>query len=368
MVGLDGDERIVLDRLRPRREADGTLYYDGATRDITERRRLEDELRLARGVAEQRARTDELTGTFNRRHFAEIVADALASDPAGCGLLLLDADHFKQVNDLHGHVVGDAVLVELVHRLEAELDPEDCLARWGGEEFAVLLRGVRSDEELDARAQRLRAAVALRPVVAAGVSVRLTVSIGATRSGGELPTLDALVEAADRYLYSAKGLGRNRVLLSEASLAEAGPSEPEAVGVARALALVSGVRRGALDVHASQVADLASQVAEQLGLPPALALRCRLGGWLHDVGKVAIPDSILVKPGPLDDDEWEVMRTHPVIGEEIVCGVEAVQRVRPRRSATTTSATTAPATPTASPGPRSRSRRASSPPRTRSAR
>src|SRR6185312_3892285 len=119
--------------------------------------------------------------------------------------LLLDADHFKQVNDLHGHVVGDAVLVELVHRLEAELDPEDCLARWGGEEFAV-------------RAQRLRAAVALRPVVAAGVSVRLTVSIGATRSGAELPTLDALVEAADRYLYSAKGLGRNRVLLSEVSL------------------------------------------------------------------------------------------------------------------------------------------------------
>ncbi len=324
MVGLDGEERIVLDRLRPRHEADGSLHYDGATRDITERRRLEDELRLARGVAEQRARTDELTGTCNRRHFAEIVADALTSDPAGCGLLLLDADHFKQVNDLHGHVVGDAVLVELVHRLEAELEPEDCLARWGGEEFAVLLRGIRSDEQLDARAQRLRAAVALRPVVAAGVRVRLTVSIGATRSGTELPTLDALVEAADRYLYSAKGLGRNRVLLSEVSRSEAGPSEPEAVGVARALALVSGVRRGALDVHASQVADLASRVAEQLGLPAALALRCRLGGWLHDVGKVAIPDSIMSKPGPLDDAEWEVMRTHPVIGEEIVCGVQAV--------------------------------------------
>ena len=117
VVGLDGAERIVLDHLRPRREPHGALLYDGVTRDITERRRLEDELRSARAEAERRARTDELTGAYNRRHFAEIVAEALADDPRGCGLLLLDADHFKQVNDLHGHVVGDAVLVELARRL-----------------------------------------------------------------------------------------------------------------------------------------------------------------------------------------------------------------------------------------------------------
>ena len=78
----------------------------------------EDELQRARGAAELRARTDELTGTFNRRHFAEIVAEALAEDPTGCALLMLDADHFKQVNDAHGHVVGDAVLVELARRLQ----------------------------------------------------------------------------------------------------------------------------------------------------------------------------------------------------------------------------------------------------------
>jgi GGDEF domain-containing protein/PAS domain-containing protein len=164
VIGLDGVERIVLDRLRPRREADGTLFYDGATRDISERRRLEDELRSARSAAELRARTDELTGAFNRRHFAEIVAEALAGEPHGCGLLLLDADHFKQVNDAHGHVVGDAVLVELARRLSADLGPDDCLARWGGEEFAVLLRGVSSDAELDRRgARRCRARHARRP-------------------------------------------------------------------------------------------------------------------------------------------------------------------------------------------------------------
>ncbi|HEX5620190.1 MAG TPA: diguanylate cyclase [Solirubrobacteraceae bacterium] len=326
LVGLDGAVRVLLDRLRPRREADGTLYYDGATRDITERRRLEDELRLARTAAERRARTDELTGVFNRRHFAEIVADTLAGEAAGSGLLLLDADHFKQVNDVYGHVVGDAVLVELARRLQTELGPEDCLARWGGEEFAVLLRGVASDAELDGRAQALRAAVEREPVVAAGASVRLTISVGATRSGGELSTLDALVEAADRCLYTAKRAGRNRVsLLAGAGAVAEVPEdlvEPEAVAVARALALVSG---GSLELHAEAVADIAGQVAARLGLPDTLVLRCRLGGWLHDVGKATIPERILAKPGPLDEAEWAVMRTHPVIGEEIVLGAGAVR-------------------------------------------
>jgi diguanylate cyclase (GGDEF)-like protein len=324
LVGLDGVERTMLDHLRPRREADGTLFYDGATRNITVRRRLEDELRLARGAAELLARTDELTSTHNRRHFSEIVRDALATDPARCGLLLLDADHFKQVNDKHGHVVGDAVLVDLVTRLKQELAPDDCLARWGGEEFAVLLRGVASDADLEHRAQQLRAGVALQPVVAGGVSVRLTISVGAARSGGELGTLDALVEAADGCLYAAKRQGRNRVALT-ADGADALGSEPEAVGVARTLALVSDLGRGSLQLHAEDVAGLAARTAQHLGLPEALVLRCELGGWLHDVGKAAIPERILNKPGPLDDEEWAVMQTHPVIGEGIVRNVDALR-------------------------------------------
>jgi diguanylate cyclase (GGDEF)-like protein len=211
VVGVDGAERIVLDQLRPRREPGGTLFYDGVTRDVTERRRLEDELRRARAEAEQRARTDELTGAYNRRHFAEIVAEALRADPRGCGLLLLDADHFKHVNDAHGHVVGDAALVELTRRLRAGLGASDCLARWGGEEFAVLLRDVHSDQELDRRAQRLRAAVSRIPIVAESISVRLTISIGAARAASGGDNLDTLVEIADRCLYEAKRHGRDRV-------------------------------------------------------------------------------------------------------------------------------------------------------------
>jgi HD-GYP domain-containing protein (c-di-GMP phosphodiesterase class II) len=95
--------------------------------------------------------------------------------------------------------------------------------------------------------------------------------------------------------------------------------------MARALAAAAGAREGVPKDHAGDVAALATSTAECLGLPADVVLRCRLGGWLHDVGKVAIPQRILEKPGPLDAAEWEVMCTHPLIGEEIVRGVAALR-------------------------------------------
>ena len=206
------------------------------------------------------------------------MAVALAEDPNGCALLMLDADHFKQVNDVHGHVVGDAVLVELARRLTDGLRPTDCLARWGGEEFAVLLQGVGSEEELDRLAERLRSAVARTPVVAEGVSVRLTISIGAARAGGELDSLDALVEAADRCLYVAKRRGRDRVsLVPDLVVTDPPAHESEAVQLARVLAITAGLREGMTEAHAEQVAALATQTAEQMGLGAGVIERCTSG-------------------------------------------------------------------------------------------
>jgi putative nucleotidyltransferase with HDIG domain len=94
--------------------------------------------------------------------------------------------------------------------------------------------------------------------------------------------------------------------------------EPEALRLAQALALSAAIREGMPEQHSQQVADLSGAIAEALGLPEAVVMRCRVGGWLHDIGKVAIPDSVLVKPGPLSDDEWVTMRTHAEIGEQLI--------------------------------------------------
>jgi diguanylate cyclase (GGDEF)-like protein/PAS domain S-box-containing protein len=313
LCGLDGIVRTVHDRLRPRREPDGTLLYDGISRDVTERRRLEDELRRS-------ARTDVLTGVDSRAHFAQVAELRLAGGSGDHGLVLLDADHFKQVNDGYGHAVGDAVLVELAARVRDALGPADLLGRWGGEEFAVLLGGIGSEAELLSRAEVLRAVVAERPIAAGGVAIEQTISLGAVRVGGGLRSLDALVEAADRCLYAAKRGGRNRVsMAADAMVGTAGGvAEPEGIGMARALAYAAALRDEQPEAHAGEVSLLATLVAERLGLAEAGVWRCRLGGWLHDVGKVAIPDSILDKPGPLDAAEWELMQTHPGAGAEIV--------------------------------------------------
>jgi diguanylate cyclase (GGDEF)-like protein/PAS domain S-box-containing protein len=210
LLGYDGVTRWVHDRAVTRRREDGVVEISGIVSDVTERRRMQDALHEAHRAAQALATTDELTGVFNRRHFATLAAEALADDPGSCGLLLLDADHFKRINDVHGHLVGDAVLVALVQRVRAALAPEDVLARWGGEEFAVLVRGVGSAEELARRAYTLLDAVAITPVAVRDLELTLTISIGGMHASEDLATLDALIEHADRHLYAAKDDGRNR--------------------------------------------------------------------------------------------------------------------------------------------------------------
>jgi diguanylate cyclase (GGDEF)-like protein len=330
LIGADGITRWVHDRAACRRRPDGAFEVSGIVSDVTDRRRLEDELKRSMAEAELRASTDELTATFNRRRFAEIASESIASERERCALLLLDADHFKQINDAYGHAAGDAVLVGLAQRLNACLEPGDCLARWGGEEFAVLLRNVGSERELAERAERLRRAVEEVPIVDGDLRVDLTISVGCALASDGSQTLDTLLETADRCLYAAKHEGRNRVsTVPAADGAGASPAESEALGLARALAFASSIREGVPEEHAELVATLAARTAEHLRLPRRTVERCRLGGWLHDVGKLAISEQILMKPGALDEDEWERMRTHPAVGAAVVGRVAILRHAAP---------------------------------------
>jgi diguanylate cyclase (GGDEF)-like protein len=335
--GHDDVTRWVVDRARARPLPDGSVRVEGLLYDTTDRRRILEQLEQARHEAEQRSRTDALTGAFNRRHVAEAIHAELrrAQREGGApGVLLVDLDCFKRVNDTYGHQAGDVVIAEVVRRLQDAVRPYDVVGRWGGEELVVLAPGVPDDEALRAIGEGLLAAVRAQPIVVdTETRLRVTASVGAARAEEGLWSPDGLVDAADRSLYAAKRRGRDRVvLINDLTVADLVAEEPEAMRLARALALQAALREGLPESHAEEVAELAAATATELGLSAQRVERCRLGGWLHDVGKTSLPDRILLRVEPLDGEDWAELRAHAARGEAVVRQVaglgEAAEVVR----------------------------------------
>ncbi|MBJ7331126.1 MAG: GGDEF domain-containing protein [Solirubrobacteraceae bacterium] len=160
---------------------------------------------------QRQATTDPLTGVLNRRACDDLLVECQAKarrTEETFGLLTLDIDHFKAINDEHGHAVGDRVLVDFAHVVQEELRLTDGFARMGGEEFLAVLRPADTDA-MAAAAERIRERVAgQRPQVP-----HYTVSIGAVLGDGSQPT-DDLLQAADEAMYRAKAGGRDRVVLA----------------------------------------------------------------------------------------------------------------------------------------------------------
>jgi diguanylate cyclase (GGDEF)-like protein len=168
-----------------------------------------------RELLSEQARTDELTGLFNRRHFHERLAAELARaqrDAASVGLVLLDVDDFKRVNDVHGHPVGDQVLVSFARTLDAHVRAGDVVCRTGGEEFAVVLPNADEQEAAQA-AERLVEAVRHSAHSVAGP---ITASAGVAVAPTDAATVATLFKAADECLLAAKAQGKDRVVLRTA--------------------------------------------------------------------------------------------------------------------------------------------------------
>lgn len=203
------------------------LGYFGITRDVTERkqseqalreanRRLEEQLshiQLLHARLHEQSIRDDLTGVHNRRHFVQQAEQALREARAhehALSLVLMDLDHFKSINDQHGHPTGDAALKAVGSMLAATVQAGQLAARLGGEEFAVLLPGADHADAL-AQAEQWRRTLAEMTILADGAVLRLTASFGVASFPDQADALVSLMKIADSRLYRAKALGRDRV-------------------------------------------------------------------------------------------------------------------------------------------------------------
>jgi two-component system, cell cycle response regulator len=290
--------------------------------------------RLGELVDEQRraAVTDGLTGLYNRRFFeATLALEAEHAFRSGqdLGLLVVDIDHFKRINDAHGHQAGDRVLRELAARLVASSRDGDVIAGYGGEEFVVLLRNT-SVQAVPETAERLRRAVGDAPVVLADdIGLATTISVGGAAWPVHARSADELVRVADQALYAAKRLGRNRVQIGRPPGGTAVVQERDEDAVLTYLQRLADEidARLASEEHSAAIARWAGMIADRLGLGPDARWRAELAGRLHDIGKIIVTDEILLKPGPLTGGEWAVLRRHPVQGARLVGLAEGLHQV-----------------------------------------
>jgi len=192
-------------------EVDGALYLAGFGIDTTERRAMEEEL-------ERQAHTDSLTGATGRSHFLALAEQELARTHRyghPLALLMLDIDHFKEVNDTHGHPAGDLALQMLVQICRQKLRDVDILGRLGGEEFCILMPETGSEQAFQA-AERLRQAISEVEIpLEQKPPLHLTVSIGVAILGDADASVSMLLSHVDQALYEAKQTGRNKVCMAE---------------------------------------------------------------------------------------------------------------------------------------------------------
>ena len=283
------------------------------------------------------ATVDPLTGIANRQAVLTRVEEELARASRykrQLSVIIVDLDHFKRLNDSHGHLAGDIILRNVAQLLAANVRAVDLAGRYGGEEFLIVLPETDPDAAASL-AEKLRRIVGGSEVrLADGEAATVTLSAGVAGGPGDVLKLDALIRDADAALYSAKALGRNQVYVFRETGDEgtirrapvAAEARMRALDVGRAamvaaqdalIATLAG-RPSWAGKPSTLIAEASVALARAIDLPDGELDRIRTASLLHDLGKLAIPEEILAKPGDLVASEWRVVAEHPKIGQVVL--------------------------------------------------
>lgn len=296
-------------------------------------KRSSEEIRQQNRELEWLATRDALTGCMNRRSFFKLFEEewlkAQSSQLSLCAVMV-DIDHFKSINDNHGHAMGDEVLRKVAATIMNTVTEDDIVCRYGGEEFSVLMPEADFDEA-ELRAERVRLAIMALRIG----ELRVTASLGVSCTTQNAESTQDLLDQADKCLYVAKRHGRNQVVRHDKARAQierlgdtiapkrkpqrAAPVEHGTIPFQAVSALVAALafRDQRTASHCRRVADLCVATAEGL-LSMRDCYNLEIAALLHDIGKIGVPDAILHKTEKLTHDEWLVMNRHDAIGVQLV--------------------------------------------------
>lgn len=279
----------------------------------------------------ERANTDSLTGLYNHRYYQERVRSEIKRAERydrPMSVIMLDIDHFKSLNDTHGHPVGDTVLQELAKVLYTEARRDiDIITRYGGEEFALIL----PETELEGArtvAERIRLGVQRHVFEGKdGETMPVTISLGVAQFPIHSAEPEGLIMAADLAMYQSKSMGRNLTTSFNRDIQSDKDNDPYKLylllhatdmGTIEAMAAAVDAKSQRSPGYSRELVAHTVALAEQLGMSEEEQNDIRIATLLHDIGKLGISQEILNKEDKLTAEEFAILRSHPVLGYAII--------------------------------------------------
>ncbi|MBX3073884.1 diguanylate cyclase [Candidatus Obscuribacterales bacterium] len=312
-------------------------------------------------TVQRQATTDGLTGLFNHRTGQEKLADQMKQAERyqrRISVIMLDVDHFKSINDTHGHPAGDTVLKSVAKLIRNSCRDVDIPVRYGGEEFLLVLPEVTQDGATVV-AERIRVALKSEPIKHEDVEISITGSFGVASFPDDADSQQAMLDLADKALYLSKRMGRDQVHTAADLMFEPAPEQdkktedvakdlrdgpftppviseearqheelvPEVVDMVKSLAASLYAKSDYNKQHHLEVARMSELLAKVMGLSAQQVEQIRVAGLLHDVGVLQLPQELLHKEGQLTREEREQVNQHATLGAQMLRPVRALKDI-----------------------------------------